>query len=302
MIKTRSSILACLTLLALVFTVHSVRAAEPTDVVDVIKRSFKVERGGTLYLDVDQGDIDVITRRGSEVVIEVELTVDVSDRSEAKRALESYRPDFTQRGSDVHFMSRYDQSSGIWGRLKDGTKLRVRVTARVPEEYNVDFTTGFGSVDVADLKGEVRGRTGAGQIMLGTISGQVDVSTGTGNVEIEGANSSLLIKTGAGNVNARNVRRTSNIHTGAGNIEVQITGQPEFPSQIATGAGNVTVYLGRGIGVDVQASTAMGSAGTDFPLTVESKFMRKAFYGEVNGGGPHLQMRAGVGSVQLKKR
>ncbi len=300
--RPRSSVFACLTLLALAFAVHSVRAAGPTDVVDVIKRSFKVERGGTLYLDVDQGDIEVLTRRGSEVIIEVELTVDVSDRAAAKRALESYRPDFTQRGPDVHFMSRYDQSSGIWGRLKDATRLKVHVTARVPEEYNVNFTTGFGSVEVSDLKGEVRGRTGAGQIKLGVITGQVDVSTGTGNVEIAGAHSSLLIKTGAGNVDARNVRKTSNIHTGAGNIEVQITGQPEFPSQIATGAGNVTVYVGRGIGLDVQASTAMGSAVTDFPLTVESKFMRKAFYGEVNGGGPHLQLRAGVGSVQLKKR
>lgn len=287
-------------LLVFAFMSTTSRAENPRDITDIIKRSFKVNQGGTLFLDVDQGGVEVTTRRGSEVLIEIELTVDVDDRTKAKEVMESYRSDFDQRGNDIFVRSRFDKTEGFWGRIRDASKVKIHITARIPEQYNVDFRSGFGSVRINDLDGNVNGRTGAGEIEIGMVSGTVDISTGTGHVEVDGA-ANLFVKTGAGNIHARNVKGKAEVNTGAGDIEVEITSQPEEDSHLVTGAGSVTVLLEDDIAMDIEAQTNMGSAITDFPLRVETNFIKKSFGGPINGGGPLLRIRAGIGSVELKR-
>ena len=273
------------------------------DVKDTIKSEpYKVRPGGTLYVDLDRGNIEVETTSRDVVTVELERSVDVNDRDDAKRLFEQHTYSFEQEGNDVHVRSRYDEGQGLLGRWRNRGEFKLRVVVRVPEEYNVDFTSGAGNVAIANLEGEVEGRTGAGNIDVGAIRGAVELSSGSGNIAVQGARGPVDVRSGAGNIELDDVRGEIEAKTGAGNVVAYIARQPEGDSELESGAGNVTVYLAPAIAVDVEAQAGMGSASTDFPLEVEGKWMSKSFEGEINGGGPYLHLRSGVGSVELRKR
>lgn len=271
------------------------------DIKDTVKKSFKVRAGGTLFLDIDHGNVEVTSHSGNEVRVEVERTVTTDSRDEAQRVFDRHDLSIEERSSNVYVESRYDKDQSFWGRIKSHDRLKVHVRVAIPPQYDVDFTTGAGNVAIGDVSGTVNGRTGAGNIEIGAVNGPVDVASGSGNIEIMGARGLVEANTGAGNVEVREVEGEVRVNTGAGNIQVYITQQPQSDSRLNTGAGNVTVFLASQVGVEVDAEASMGSAKTDFPLTVEGKWMSKSFAGSVNGGGPRLRMRAGVGNVELRK-
>lgn len=298
--QRKASGIAVFLLLGLLFAI-GVRADDTVDITDTVKRSYKVRAGGTLFLDIDHGNVEISSHSGNEVRVEVERIATTDDRSNAERIFERHNLSIEERSSNVYIDSQYDKDESFWGRMRSNDQLRVRVRVEIPERYNVEFSTGAGNVGVGNTAGRVHGRTGAGNINVGAVNGPIDVASGSGNIAIEGARGLVEANTGAGNVEIRAVRGEVRVNTGAGNIEVSITEQPDNDSQLSTGAGNVTVYLGTGIGVDVNAECAMGTASTDYPLTVEGKWMKKSFAGSVNGGGPNLRMRAGVGNVVLRR-
>lgn len=276
-------------------------AGQQIDIKDTVKKSFKVRTGGTLFLDIDHGNVEVEPHSGNEVFIEVERTVESNNRDDAKRILDRHDLSLEERSNDVYIESRYDSESGFWGRMSSRTEMKIRVKVQIPRQYSVDFSSGAGNVDVGTISGRVHGRTGAGNIEIGAVDGPVNVASGSGNIEIMGALGHVEANTGAGNITAREIRGEVEINTGAGNIEAYITRQPQADSRLHTGAGNVTVFLGSDVGVQVDAEASVGSASCECPLKVEGKWMSKRFSGDVNGGGPDLHLRAGVGNVALKK-
>lgn len=277
------------------------QADELLDIKDTVKRSFKVSSGGKLFIDIDHGNVDVTSHAGNEVFLEVERIADTDDRDAAQEIFNRHDLSLEERGGSVYVESRYDKDDSFWRRIRSGDRLKVTVRVQIPRRFNVEFTSGAGNVVIGDVEGSVTGRTGAGNITIGAVDGLANVSSGSGNIEIAGARGLVEANTGAGNVQVREVLGEVNVNTGAGNIEVHITRQPESDSRLSTGAGNITAFLDENVGVTVDAEASMGSAKTDFPLTIQGKWMSKSFAGSVNGGGPSLRMRTGVGNVELRK-
>lgn len=271
------------------------------EVRDTIKETFKVRPGGTLFLDVDHGDVEVLSARGSEVLIEIERIAETSNRSDASELFERHDVSFEQRGGDIHLRGRFEEASSPWSRWRDRGKLRTRVFVRVPERFNVDFTSGAGNIDISSLEGTVQGSTGAGNLKINSVRGVLELSSGAGNVQISETTGRVEVSTGAGNVELRGVQGALEIRTGAGNVTARITRQPEGDSSLESGAGNVTVFVGQEVGVDVDAQAGMGSIQTDFPLRIEGSWMKKSSAGSINGGGPALHMRTGVGNVEVRR-
>ena len=292
-----------LALMLAVLVIPRVEAATSYDIDDVVKESFKVRSGGTLYIEMDYGNIDVIVGSGDMVEIEMIRTVRVNSESEARDIFDNYHEySFEQSRGDVVIESRYSEEKGGWGRWGKRNKFKINMKIKVPAKYNVDFETGAGNIEIGDITGEINGKTGAGNIFIGAVDGIVDITSGAGNIEMIGVTEKVEVHTGAGNIELKEVTGAVRANTGAGNITASIESQPQNDSKLETGAGNVTVYLSRRAGVFVDARASMGSASCDYPLKIEGKWMSKSFEGEVNGGGPDLYMRSGVGNVTLRER
>ncbi|MBO6575462.1 MAG: DUF4097 family beta strand repeat protein [Rhodothermales bacterium] len=267
---------------------------------DTIKRSFNVERGGTLYVDIDRGNVIVEAIDGSQVHVEMERFVNHRDADQVKRVLARHEWEIEGDDDDVVIESRFEQGEGR-NRWRNTENFRLRVTVKVPYEYNVDFSSGAGNVTISDLRGYVDGRTGAGNIRIGEVNGDVELHAGSGNVDVDGVVGELEVHVGAGNVTLGYVDGEIQAATGSGNITARITRQPSDESTLESGAGNVVVYLRDEIGLYVDAKTSVGSASCAFGLEVEGRWMSKSFAGEVNGGGPDLTLRSGVGNVSLRR-
>lgn len=299
MTRSRTSLLL---LVSSLWLLANVPAMARDDIKDIVKRSFKVNEGGTLHIDVDHGNIEIMVTNDRAVYVEMERTLNVSNEAEAQRILEAHHQfEMRQEGNGVRISSRYETDRSSWWRRREN-QFHVRFVIHVPARFNIDFSTGAGNVKVAGVQGRVEGDTGAGNISLGRVQGSVKISTGSGNVDLEGASGAIEVDTGAGNITMLNVQGNVEASTGAGNIIAHILRQPEGNSSLESGAGNVTVYLADQVRVTVNAEAALGSASCDFPLRVEGKWMTKSFAGRINGGGPLLSMSSGVGNVALLKK
>lgn len=271
------------------------------DVKDVVKKAYTVRSGGTLHLDLDRGNVDVETVRDERVLIVIERVAKADSREEADDILQRHEYSFEQKGDDIYLRSRFDKDESFWGRWRGHDRLKIHVRVRVPETYNVEFTSGAGNVAIADVEGTVDGRTGAGNIDVRGVQGVVEVTSGAGNIDVDGDLERVHVETGAGNIDLSGIYGAVKATTGAGNISAEILGQPEQASHLRSGAGNVMVRLAEDVSVYVDGSASMGTCETDFPLEVEGKWLKRSFSGQVNGGGPELRLSAGVGNVTLKK-
>ena len=280
----------------LAILVGPAQAQKCDGVLDVVEDRFKVSSGGTLELDLDAGDVEV--RRGGAGAVVVRAERCVASRDE----LRHHEMSTEKSGNNVEVVSRHDDGRGfnIFGRSR--RHMRVVIKATVPSDYSVDFNSGAGNVRIEDLVGSVDGQTGAGNLSLTDVRGPVDISTGSGNIHLREVLGRVSLQTGAGNVELRNVEGELDVQTGAGNITAEIDRQPKSRTQLQSGAGNVTVVLAPSVSVDVNAVASVGSASTDFPLKVEGSWMTKSFEGSINGGGPEILMRSGVGNVALRRR
>lgn len=291
-----------LLLMLALFMIQPAEARSGYDVEDIIRESFKVRANGTLYIEMDYGNIDVVIGKSDVVEIEMIRSARVENKEEARELFSKFHEySFDESRGDVVIESRYMESGRKWNKWSKKHRFKVTMKIKVPEAYNVDFETGAGNIVIADLGGEVHGRTGAGNIDIGAITGVVEITSGAGNVNIEGAAEEVEVTTGAGNIKLNDVTGFVRANTGAGNITARVTSQPDNDAKLETGAGNVTVYLSRDAGVFVDAVASMGSASCDYPLKIKGKWMTKSFEGEVNGGGPDLYMRSGVGNVTLRR-
>jgi len=272
-----------------------------TGTSDVVKKEYAVSPGGTLHLDMGRGNIEVEVTNKDRVFIELERKVKANDRRTEEEILESHEYSFDKRGDDVYGRSRVNQGR-LWG-LRQRSPIRVRLSVRVPSEYNVVFTNGAGNVEVTDVKGLVEGTTGAGNITLEDINGTVEVTSGAGNIRVSGGIANAVATTGAGNVKIYGLQGEVTATTGTGNIDATILQQPESGARahFSSGAGNVVVTLADDVGVNVHAKTNLGNAACEFPLEISKEFLSRTFSGSVNGGGAELEMHAGVGNVKLKR-
>ena len=268
---------------------------------DVIKKEFTVSPGGTLYVDLDRGNMYVEVVRSDRVQITMERDAKAENKDAERAMLKNHEYSFDKRSNDVHIRSRFrHQRRPLQWRGRNPVKIKL--TVGVPSEYSVEFHNGSGNIEVEDVTGRVEGRTGAGNIVLSDITGIVDIKSGAGNVEVEGEIERASIHTGAGNIEVRGPLGSADINSGAGNIDTEIIAQPSGDTRFRTGAGNVVVTLDEDVSVRVEAKTALGSAHCEFPLEVSKSFLSKSFSGEINGGDAVLEMHAGVGNVTLKRR
>lgn len=279
----------------LVLLVEPARGQKCDGVSDIVEERFKVSAGGTVELDLDAGDLVITRGQAGSLTVRAERCGDSQDQ------LNIHELTAQKSGNNVEIVSRLGSHRGfsIFGRRRN---VRVVVRAVVPPDFNVDFTSGAGNVSITDIVGAVDGETGAGNLILTEVRGPVDISTGSGNISLRQVLGRVDLQTGAGNIELKNVEGELSAQTGAGNITAEIERQPKSRTELQSGAGNVTVTLAPSVRVDVEATASVGSASTDFPLKVEGSWMTKSFEGSINGGGPEILMRSGVGNVTLRRR
>ncbi len=171
---------------------------------------------------------------------------------------------------------------------------------------------GAGSIDVGRCFGNFQASTGGGNVSVGEVTGSVGVDAGAGSVHVAGAGGRVQVTTGGGSVELFKVAQGAKVDTPAGAITVQFTAVPGAftESSLHTGSGDVLVYLPDELRLTVHASSDMAPGygiRSDLPgIHISwqgSSFGPRSMWAEgaLNGGGPLLRVRTGMGHIEFRK-
>ncbi|GAC12672.1 DUF4097 family beta strand repeat-containing protein [Aliiglaciecola lipolytica] len=233
-----------------------------------INQTIDVTSGGDLYLRTDVGRLIIDTHSRDQVILEVEIKGDDADKFEVTQ---------DTSGNKVTILGKME-SNKRWGWNRD-IKAEFRLT--VPEEFNLELHTSGGSIEIEDLKGNVDAHTSGGHIDVGNITGDVELKTSGGSIETKEIHGEL------------------DAHTSGGSIRVTMTKQPSKDAELSTSGGSITAYLLDDIEIDIDASTSGGRVRSEFD--VDGKIKKQSIRGQINGGGPRLELHTSGGSVSIKK-
>ncbi|MGZ4834551.1 MAG: DUF4097 family beta strand repeat-containing protein, partial [Terriglobales bacterium] len=124
----------------------------------------------------------------------------------------------------------------------------------------------------------------------GAASNSFAGNSGTSSAEFD-------FETGSGNIRIDDLRGAVRAQTGSGRIELE--GQPMGDWRLGTGSGGITVRLPAQAAFNLNAHTSSGSINTNRQVSVQGTMGRHELRGTVNGGGFHLDLKTGSGSINI---
>ena len=262
-----------------------------------------VESGGTLYVDLERGSVEVASH-DSETV-EIHATV-------RRWALDScFEFDVSQKGADVHLEGEVEGPLSwlfCWS--------RVRVQALVPRDYSVSVVTHGGSIAVEEIGGRVgaqssggsiklRGidgpaevRTSGGSIRVADVLGDVQARTSGGRISVERVDGDVDVRTSGGSIRIEGARGRANAKTSGGRISASFDGPPA--GVLETSGGGITVRFPFDSAVNLDAMTSGGHVRIDHPITLQGSMSNRHVVGALNGGGELLRLRTSGGSIEVR--
>lgn len=303
-----------------------------------IQKSFDVSPGGTLILESDIGSIDVQTHMNDRVDVTIKQEVRSLSRRRAEDIIKDFHVSFDKQGNDVIIRAEFHKDSWrrFWGNLTNS--LRVKFEVSVPEMYNCRLRTSGGSIDVADVEGDVNARTSGGSLHFTEIAGAIEGRTSGGSIHVDTATGPVIAKTSGGTIHIRDIEGrieadtsggrihierargtveadtsggsiiieaaedSINADTSGGSITASLIGQPHSECRMKTSGGSITVTMAPDISVDLDARATGGSVSTEFPVTLRGKIKNNELNAQLNGGGPLLYLRTSGGSIRIKKQ
>jgi DUF4097 and DUF4098 domain-containing protein YvlB len=281
----------------------------------MIDRDYDIGPGGELGVEVGDADVTLRSIEGSGVRVEVWLEAD--DMDHAAERFEKMNVSVSADGDRV--VVETDEERRIWNwSWGDWGDFSIDVMVTLPEEFDLDLSTGDGDVSVERVRGDVDISTGDGDIMieaagggsldvstgdgdvwLGTLAAtDVDLSTGDGDVLIEAVTTDggVDVSTGDGDVVVRALSGPLSGSTGDGDLTIAIVDFAE--TSLTTGDGDVTIRAPADLRATLDLSggdVSFGRQSVEFRGTIDDDVAR----GDLNGGGPRLYVRTGDGEITV---
>src|ERR1039457_2740825 len=167
--------------------------------------------------------------------------------------------------------------------------------------------TGGGTIHIHYAGGPVTAVNGGGPIIIDRAGGVVTVRNAAGAVHVGAAGGIRCESSNGGNIQLANIVGPMSVSTDAGNILANLMASRLAESLLATGNGDITVVIPSNISVTIRAENQMA----DTLRRIVSEFREiqprpigthLVAQGQVNGGGPLLQISASSGTIFLKRQ
>jgi hypothetical protein len=287
-------------------------------VANACEETLDVRPGGTLYVDLDRGAVEVTSHEANQVRIEAYASGWTSW---------AFDFDLAREGNDIRLTG---ETLG-WRFWPFGPRVHVR--AWVPREYSAEVQTRGGRVTLTALTGRVVAetsggavtalrvtgavelRTSGGAIRVGHVHGDLSVETSggaidigdvTGDIDAETSGGAIEIVNASGRVEARTSGGRINIVAASGEVEATTSGGPIFASftgapggRLKTSGGAIEIRFPASAGASLDAETSGGHVHIDDRLTVRGECSPHRVVGAINDGGAPLLVRTSGGSISL---
>lgn len=230
----------------------------------------KVGTGEVLTISNSAGNITVKKSDDTNLVVEVQKKIRGVSSQKIKDAFRSANLRLERDGKSLNVVLETKDGENFWDWNKHELSLlkcSVNYIVSVPEGLKeISAETGAGNIDIKDVPVMITANTGAGNIDLDNVSatGETTLETGTGNVDFDG-----------------NIEKVTkfNASTGVGNVRFKVPENTKMSLNAETGLGHLSGFF-----VD------------------SDKKVNNSFNGDINGGGPEVELSTGVGNTEVEKK
>ncbi len=230
----------------------------------------KVGTGEVLTISNSAGNITVKKSDDTNLVVEVQKKIRGVSSQKIKDAFRSANLRLERDGKSLNVVLETKDGENFWDWNKHELSLlkcSVNYIVSVPEGLKeINAETGAGNIDIKDVSVMITANTGAGNIDLDNVSaiGETTLETGTGNVDFDG-----------------NIEKVTkfNASTGVGNVRFKVPENTKMSLNAETGLGHLSGFF-----VD------------------SDKKVNNSFNGDINGGGPEVELSTGVGNTEVEKK
>ncbi|MBN2572295.1 MAG: hypothetical protein JXA68_09215 [Ignavibacteriales bacterium] len=245
-----------------------------------ITKTFKVNPGGTLKVEVDPGEIIISTWDKNEVLVKVTGLED--------KDLQNVDMKQTGNNVNVNFDSEWGWSDDAKFMISIPRKFSVNIETSGGDiqikgdiEGNTDVSTMGGDIRLSNIKGDVTGNTMGGDIRTGDITGKCKLKTMGGDIKLGQLKNGLAdVTTMGGDINIKGVGSSITAKTYGGDIEVGNIG----------GDATVTTFGG-----DIKLGTVTGNAKVDtYGGDISLKSASGKIFADTKGGDITLKNISGV--------
>lgn len=258
------------------------RGRAATEHTERFTRTMNIGPSGELALANFSGNIVVRAGSGSEVKLDITKRVRTSDAAEAKRQLSAVNVDVVELPSRGEVRVIYPI---------DETRPRVSVdyNVTVPPETSLNAKSVFGSVRIADVRGEVRAESVSGNVAVSgadrlyvakSVSGNIDISRAEADHELSVSSvsgrvttsdvraGSLHLSTVSGDIMLNDVAcNRLNVESVSGSLQYNGALAKNSRFQMKTHSGNIGLALVGDTGFELDAASFSGGIQSEFPLT-----------------------------------
>lgn len=181
--------------------------------VNVVKNYSKVypaNGGDALVIDNRYGDIVVNTWDKDQFKVDVQITVDADNESDAQKALDNVNISDAKNGSTVAFRTDIGSASGSWlswltGDHK-GHKLKILYTVYMPAKNDLVISNSYGAVQLPDLNGKVTVKCAYGALKARSLNNESTIRASYSSVDL-GALDATWIDISYGSLTVGSVNR-----------------------------------------------------------------------------------------------
>ena len=272
--------------------------------------SYDLKPGGRLTLETFNGSVEIVgwekdsvqvtgtkSAGREEMLKEIQIEVKTADNVVTIRAIRPHE----RRGNM-------------------GAKFMVRVPHQIQLERVISSN---GPIRIEDIKGNARLETSNGGIRLRQFDGRLDARTSNGGIEADSIGGDALVRTSNGGIRLDRVSgsvdaTTSNggVHvrmdkpkpsdrlsftSSNGNIEVEMESLDNNEIRAATSNAGITLRLPAAVKARLRATTSNSSISSDFDVSTHGTLSKNRLEGDINGGGPLLDLNTSNGSIKIQK-
>lgn len=168
--------------------------------------------GSTLDVDTSSGSIAVTGSDASDCSVTATITGYAPTVEEAQELAEETDIELNQTGQTLQIRADIPSTGNNRG-------VSVSYVIAVPRQANLALHSAYGSLDIAQVQGIVRGKTGSGSIKAQAIDGTTNLDTAYGSVSCEDiVGEDITLHSGSGSITARNIEGPARIESSYGSV------------------------------------------------------------------------------------
>lgn len=234
--------------------------------IKTFEKTYSMDKNGSVSIDTYKGSVEVETWDKAEVYVYAEMEADNNwDCTEPDEQLDNVEIYVSNSSSYIRIKSDYEETNS-WG---CNTLALVHYKIKMPKAAELEIDDHKSEINIDGITGYLDVNCYKGKMEFKNIAGQIDLDTYKGDAKVY----------------VNKLTRDSKFDTYKGDIDIYMPSGSAFS-----------------VDVDIEKK---GDFDCDFDIDTRGSYKKYRDYdfkGDVNGGGPYIELSSYKGNIRILKK